>query len=66
MSKRGDVAAILRKAKKSGAIVERLPNSHWKVTNPATGESTQVAFSPGSSAGVRYVTVRLRKIGVAA
>lgn len=64
MSARGDVAAILRRATKAGAVVERMPNSHWRVTNPATGERVQVAFSPGSGAGVRNVIVKLRRIGV--
>ena len=64
MSKRAEVSAVLRKAKKAGATVERANNSHWIVTAPS-GASVQVAFSPGSDAGVRSVTAKLRRIGVA-
>lgn len=64
MSKRAEVAQVLRKAKKAGATVERANNSHWIVTSPS-GESVQVSFSPGSDAGVRTIIARLRRIGVA-
>jgi hypothetical protein len=64
MSKRAEVDKVLRKARKAGAVIERLPNSHWLVTAP-NGQSVQCAFSPGSDAGVRSIISRLRKIGVA-
>lgn len=63
MTKRGEVAQILRRARKAGATIERANNSHWLVTSP-DGRSVQVSFSPGSDAAVRTIMARLRRIGV--
>lgn len=61
---RKDVNGILKQCRKAGAAIERLNNGHWKVTNPATGEHCQVAFSPRSGAYTRQLRVKLRRIGI--
>lgn len=46
-----EVREALRKARKAGMEVRRLPNSHWEVS--CKGDRMQVAFSPGNSGSVQ-------------
>lgn len=45
-----EIRQALRKARKAGCIVERRPNSHWRVSNEHG--SISVPFSPGTSGSV--------------
>jgi hypothetical protein len=60
---RKDVQKLLRKIIKEGGTVEKVPNGHWKVTNPDTGQACQVAFSPRDHRYVYNAATRLKRIG---
>lgn len=63
MSHRADQMKLLRKLKKLGCLVERLPNGHWLVTAP-NGSTFHAPFSPHTPGGVRETIKKAQKAGV--
>lgn len=43
---RNDVRDLLREAQAQGLVVEKAGNGHWKISNPETGRSMQIAATP--------------------
>jgi len=60
---RKDVMELLRRVKKEGGTVEKVPNGHWKVTNMDTGQTCQVAWSPRDHRYIYNAATRLKRIG---
>jgi len=61
---RKDVMDLIARAEKEGAVVEKVPNGHWKVTNPETGQATQLAYSPKNHRYIYNAATRLKRIGL--
>lgn len=59
MATNKEIREALRKAKKAGVRVSRLPNSHWLLE--AEGDKAQVPFSPGTSGSVQRNVRKIRK-----
>lgn len=61
---RKDVMDLIARVESEGAQVVKAPNGHWKVTNPATGRSCQLSYSPRDPRYVYNAATRLKRIGL--
>lgn len=63
MSKSKEIQEILRALKKEGAVITRGRGGHYKVRNPVTRRSVNIASTPCDFRSVRNSVTRLRRIG---
>jgi hypothetical protein len=59
-----DTRRLVKAARKAGAIAVLSSSGHWRVTNPATGQTVTMAASPSCRHALANQKRDLRSIGL--
>jgi hypothetical protein len=59
-----EVTKLIKQIKYEGGVVTKVPNGHWRVFNPATGQAIQISSSPSDNRSMRYSLAKVRRIGL--